>query len=246
MLDNLLLLSGDDIPFPQARITIHPPKLREIGFIGEENFFMGCELLNFSKDILSSEDKSSLEQYEDFEVLMSMMNDRHNSAMAKQTISTLMVLNLMFPTYKIRLTKNTFSLTDEQGQEFFIDKKTFPLFREMVAEMFCLKKKEADYNPAGSLSKKIADQMRQGQIKRDQSKSGDAPKKVSILNRYASILAVGEHKDLNELMNYTVYQLNDEFQRFELNDAHELYIRLKLAGAKDVKEVEDWMKELHP
>ena len=50
-MDELLLLSGNDIPFPEARITIHQPKLREIAFIGEEAFFTGCELLNFSKDM---------------------------------------------------------------------------------------------------------------------------------------------------------------------------------------------------
>ena len=33
--------------------------------------------------------------------------------------------------------------------------------------------------------------------------------KISLLSRYASILAVGENKDLNILMNYTVYQIMD-------------------------------------
>lgn len=39
---------------------------------------------------------------------------------------------------------------------------------------------------------------------------------MSILSRYISILAVGERKDINDLMNYTIYQLMDEFNRFEL------------------------------
>jgi len=28
MIDELLLLSGNDIPFPLAGVTIHPPKLK--------------------------------------------------------------------------------------------------------------------------------------------------------------------------------------------------------------------------
>jgi hypothetical protein len=39
---------------------------------------------------------------------------------------------------------------------------------------------------------------------------------MAILSRYISILAVGEGKDINDLMNYTIYQLMDEFNRFEL------------------------------
>jgi len=42
MLNQLLLLSRNDIPFPEARVTIHQPTLKEIGFIGEDTFFIGC------------------------------------------------------------------------------------------------------------------------------------------------------------------------------------------------------------
>ena len=70
--------------------------------------------------------------------------------------------------------------------------------------------------------------------------------KISILSRYASILAVGEQKDLNSLMNYTVYQLYDEFQRFELKQNFDIYLQAKMAGAKDMEEVDNWMKDLHP
>jgi hypothetical protein len=33
MLDELLLLSGNDIPFLPAKVTIHQPRLKEIAFI---------------------------------------------------------------------------------------------------------------------------------------------------------------------------------------------------------------------
>ena len=39
MLNDLLLLSGNDIPFEQAQISIHQPTIKEIAYIGEENFF---------------------------------------------------------------------------------------------------------------------------------------------------------------------------------------------------------------
>ena len=53
MLDRLLLLSGNDIPFSIARLTIHPPTIKEIAYITETRFWHGCEILNFNKEILS-------------------------------------------------------------------------------------------------------------------------------------------------------------------------------------------------
>ena len=50
---------------------------------------------------------------------------------------------------------------------------------------------------------------------------------------------------MNSFMKYTVYQLFDEFQRFELKQEYDLYIKAKLAGAKDMKDPEDWRKDLH-
>jgi len=52
MIDELLLLSGNDIPFPEARLTIHQPRLREIAYITEQRFWLGCELLKFNKEFL--------------------------------------------------------------------------------------------------------------------------------------------------------------------------------------------------
>ena len=69
--------------------------------------------------------------------------------------------------------------------------------------------------------------------------------KISILSRYISILAVGQSKDINSLMQYTVYQLYDEFKRFELKQNYDIYFNAKLAGAKDLDEVDNWMKDLH-
>ena len=70
--------------------------------------------------------------------------------------------------------------------------------------------------------------------------------KVSIYSRYVSILAVGLQKDINSLVDYTVYQLKDEFKRFQLKQDFDIYLRAKLAGAKDLDEVDNWMDDIHP
>ena len=77
--NSLLLLSGADIPFIEGTITIHQPTLYEISLIGEDTLFTGCEMLRFSKDILTDEDKVKLFNYTDFHILMSIMNDKSGS-----------------------------------------------------------------------------------------------------------------------------------------------------------------------
>ena len=59
MIPDLTLLSGVDIPFAEAGISIHQPSIKEIGLIGEETFYAGSELLTFSKDILKEEDRNN-------------------------------------------------------------------------------------------------------------------------------------------------------------------------------------------
>ena len=51
---------------------------------------------------------------------------------------------------------------------------------------------------------------------------------------------------MNELMNYTVYQLKDEFKRFQLKQSFDIYLQAKMAGAKDLEEVDNWMDDIHP
>jgi hypothetical protein len=54
MTDELLLLSGNDLPFNEAGLVIHQPKLREIAYITEESFWPAYEFLKFNKDSLDS------------------------------------------------------------------------------------------------------------------------------------------------------------------------------------------------
>ena len=79
MIPHSLLLSGMDIPFPEARVNIVQPKVKDILYISEDSFYSGCELLNFSKDVLYQQDKVGLEDKTNFDVLMSIMTDKSNN-----------------------------------------------------------------------------------------------------------------------------------------------------------------------
>jgi hypothetical protein len=245
MLGELLLLSGNDIPFQEAQVTIHQPTIKEIAYIGEEAFFIGCELLNFSKDILSVEDKTSLGDKTNFEVFMSIMRDKKNLAMQQSRISAIMVLTLIFPTYKVNFTKNQIALSQDGEETHFIDNRNFEKFKEILIQMFCLNKRDMgdqNYNPQGEQARKIAEKLKKGRAKAAETKG---EQKISIFSRYISILAVGQSKDCNNLLQYTVYQLFDEFERFELKQKFDINLQTKLAGGKIEEEADNWMKDIH-
>ena len=246
MLSDLLLLSGNDIPFPEAQVTIHQPTLKEIAYIGEEAFFTGCGFLDFSKNLLSSEDRTRLAQYDDFDIFMSIII-KPDKATKRSIESAFLVLSLIFPLYTIEVRIDALVLKNDK-EERYINKTNFAKFKQILSSMFGLKlggDSEA-YNPEGDMATKIAEKFKRRHeklMKLAKEEIGDG-KRISILNRYASILAVGTQKNLPDLMSYTVWQIFDEFQRFQLKMQWDAYIQARMAGAQNLDEVDNWMIDL--
>ena len=105
---------------------------------------------------------------------------------------------------------------------------------------------EREYNPANRAAQAIVDKIKRGRQKVKEIKNQNSEgQSESILSRYISILAVGEQKDINSFRNYTVFQLFDEFTRFSLKQQFDQNISWRLAGAQDLQQPEDWMKNLY-
>lgn len=241
MVNELLLLSKNDIPFIGAQIAIHQPTIKEIGFIGEDNFFAGCELLNFSKEILSEQDRINLATLTNFEILMSIMNDKNSNSLKSRSCA-IMVLTLLFPGYEINLSDREIVLYKDR-EYHCINNDNFEQFKEILVAMFCLKKPESEYNPGGDLARRISDKLKKG--KERKARDLGQQQKIDVLSRYSSILSVGMQIDLNTILNYSVYQLFDAYQRYELKTHSDFTFEAKLAGAKDVKDADNWMKDIH-
>ena len=90
-INELLLLSGNDVPFRTGRCSIHQPRIKEIAYIGEESFQVGSRFLLFDKNNLDIQDKSGLEEQNNFNIFMSVMNSAES---AKHKTDALMVLAL--------------------------------------------------------------------------------------------------------------------------------------------------------
>ena len=237
--DPLLLQTGEDVPFPEARLTIHQPKLREISMIGEFNFHIGSRFLMFDKDkILNEQDNFHLEDKNNFDIFMSVMRDRNK---VEHKVNALMILSLLFPNAQINVGKTQIDIIVGETTSS-INAKNFDIFQDIIGQIFCLiDEEEKQYNPADALAAAIAKKLKKAKEKVQKDKNKIDIENTSIYGRYISILAVGLGKDKNDLCNYTIPQIKDEMKRFQLNQNFDMYIKMKLAGAEDVEEVEDWM-----
>ena len=74
---------------------------------------------------------------------------------------------------------------------------------------------------------------------------GNGERKMSSISRYISILSVGLQKDKNDLLNYTLWQLTDEFNRYQSKVENDFYYQAKVAGATGLKDVDPWMRDLY-
>lgn len=244
MNNRLLLLCGGDIPFPEASITIHVPTLQEISYIGERSFFLGCEFFAFSEEFLKMKDKSNLDNQSSFDIIMTMLSMNIQTPEATELISSIyLFLGLLFPKREINFTYNEIRLIQEQDVAI-INKNNFNIFQDLIKAMFCLEKKaEEKYNPAGEQASRIAKKLEERHRKlaeKDKQKKGDV---VDVLNRYMSILML--FYDVNTLKQYTYYQIAELFERVQLREVYESNMKARLAGAKNLEQVDHWMVDLH-
>lgn len=243
-LDELLLLSGNDIPFPSARLNIHQPRLKEIALIGEENFHIGSHFLCFDKNKFINQDNVNSSDQSNFDIFMSVINSKEK---AKHKIDSLIVFAMLFPNASFVLQKDRI-LLQEGELKTEINQKNFDDFQNIVSQIFCLNESFEDskerFNPADPIAAKIAAKIAKSKAKK-QALAGSNEEKINIYSRFVSIMAVGLKKDINDYMDYTVYQLRDEYHRFALKNKFDIYVKAKLAGAEDLEEVDDWMKDIH-
>jgi hypothetical protein len=180
----------------------------------------------------------------DFDIFMSMINRKEK---IRYKTDAMLVLTLMFPDYNIKI-DNKQILFQKEDLQTSINSMNFNTFKQILSDIFCLNDVESGekiYNPSGAYAKKIAEKFKKRKEILAKQKNIKA-EKISIFSRYISILAVGEKKDMNELMDYSVFQLKDEFKRFQLKNNFDHYMEAMLAGAKDLEEVENWMDDIHP
>ena len=251
-LDPLTLFSGVDIPIPEIRVNIHQPTIREIAYVGERDFYHAASILRVSKEDLAlreemtDEDKSFILSQTNFQILMSMISGDSPEA-SQLKIKLTMFLSLMFPKYNIEFEERMVFLNAIDGSgTAIIDDNNFPALQEMVGVILCLNKtSEEEFNPGSDKAREIAEKLKRARAKVAAQKGDKSEQQDSILSRYVSGLSIGTNSlDINKLLDLTLYQLFDQLERYGLYTAYDMSIKAKMAGAKDVEDV-DWLKNIH-
>jgi len=238
---SLALMAGTDIPIPELQLTLHQPKLKEIAYVGETEFFTGVQCLCLHKSMFVK-DKDDLEDVTNFQIFMTVMMDK---ATIDKKLATMQVLELVFPKYKVLFTP--MSLIFTQGEiSITVDNTNFNALQETLRLVFCAKDGPMDqqaFNPANDKAREIAKKLMRGRQRVAAQKGG---KNTSVFSRYLSILTIGiASMSLLDLVELTMFQLYDLVERYILHMNWDIDVRTRLAGGKPDSQPENWMKDIH-
>lgn len=234
----LALMSGIDIPIPDCNLILHQPKVKEISYIGETDFFTGAQCLCINKSMYEGE---GLLDTTNFALFMMLIQDERTKDKKK---SVEQVLTLLFPGYRIFFTPRAISF-NQNGESSIIDEGNFESLQEVLKQVFCLGAAgQESFNPVNAKAKEIADKLMRARARVAAQKGTGAG---SVFSQYLSILTVGlGSMSLQELLDLTMYQLYDLVERYMLYMNWDLDIRSRLAGgSSDSSKPDNWMKVIH-
>ena len=232
----LALMSGIDIPVPECQVILHQPTIKEIAFIGNEDFFIGVQTLCLYKSMFV-EDKKVLEEINNFQIFMTVMNDKECADKKRDVIQ---ILTLLFPGAQILFTPRSLIIGSAT-----IDANNFEFLQETLRLIFCSKTGPMDqqaFNPADDKAREIAQKLMRGR-QRVAAQKGES--NSCVFTQYISILTVALRIPPQELLNCTMYQLYDLMDRYSLYNAGDLDVRVRLAGGKPDSQPDNWMKNIH-
>lgn len=246
LVEKLALMTGIDVPIDEIKLILHQPTIREISYMGEQNFFTAVHYLCLEKESLI-EDESLLQSLTNFQVLMKVI---WQSETKEKRESIITLLSLFFPDYRIMMTPNSIGIINNETKETItIDQNNFEYLQDAIKEVCCasslFSKDNVIYNPQGERARKIAEKIYAGRKKIAQLKEKQMNQE-SILTRYLSILTVGiSSMSLENCVSLTMFQLFDLMERYSLYYDQEVDLRIRLAGGQPKKEAENWMKNIH-
>ena len=236
----LSLMCGTDYPVPECQLVVHQPRIKEIAFIGEADFFAGIQCLCLNKSMFVK-DESLLRDTNNFQIFMTIMSEKEA---ADKKFAVQQVFTLIFPKYKVMMTPRSVLLSGD-GMTIQIDEKNFEYLQAALTSICCLKTGPMDqqsFNPANAKAREIAEKLMRGRAKVAAEKGQS---NISIFSQYLSILTVGLQMPLQELMDLTMFQLYDLVERYMLYINWDMDVRCRLAGGKPDNQPDNWMKSIH-
>ena len=237
----LALMCGIDIPIPECELVVHQPKIQEIAYLGEKEFFTGVQTLCINKRMFV-QDKALLENTNNFQIFMTIMSEKET---VDKKLAVQQIMTLFFPNYKMLLTPRSLILRNDNAM-ITIDESNFDFLQQALVDICCLRSGpngQDTFNPVDDKAAEIAKKIMRGrQIVAEQKGETN----TSVFSQYLSTLTIGLNSmTLQDLMDLTIFQLYDLVERYMLYINWDMDIRSRLAGAKPDSKPDNWMKNIH-
>ena len=247
-IDSLTLISGIDVPIPEIGVNIHQPTIREIAYIGEKSFYEAAQTIIIQKEDfinglenITQEDKIALSQMSNFEIFLKLVEANPLSNTKVQ-----MLLSLLFPDFNSSIEERFIFLVNPKEQKnILINDSNFEILQEVITTILCLQSgnTKEEFNPQGDRAREIAEKIKRGRERAARLK-GEKRQQSSFLSKYISGLGIGTNTlNIHNVLDLTLYQLLNQLERYGLYTQYNISIQAKMAGAKDVEDV-DWLKEI--
>ena len=247
-IDSLTLISGIDIPIPEIGVNIHQPTIREIAYIGEKSFYEAAQTMIIQKEgfingleNITQEDKIALSQMSNFEIFLKLVEANPLSSTKVQ-----MLLSLLFPDFNSSIEERFIFLVNPKEQKsILINDSNFEILQEVITTILCLQSgnTKEEFNPQGDRAREIAEKIKRGRERAARLK-GEKRQQSSFLSKYISGLGIGTNTlNIHNVLDLTLYQLLNQLERYGLYTQYNISIQAKMAGAKDVEDV-DWLKDI--
>ena len=247
-IDSLTLISGIDVPIPEIGVNIHQPTIREIAYIGEKSFYEAAQTIIIQKEDfinglenITQEDKIALSQMSNFEIFLKLVEANPLSSTKVQ-----MLLSLLFPDFNSSIEERFIYLVNPKEQKsILINDSTFEILQEVITTILCLQSgnTKEEFNPQGDRAREIAEKIKRGRERAARLK-GEKKQQSNFLSKYISGLGIGTNTlNIHNVLDLTLYQLLNQLERYGLYTQYNISIQAKMAGAKDVEDV-DWLKDI--
>lgn len=247
-IDSLTLISGIDVPIPEIGVNIHQPTIREIAYIGEKSFYEAAQTIIIQKkdfinglENITQEDKTALSQMSNFEIFLKLIEANPLSSTKVQ-----MLLSLLFPDFNSSIEERFIFLVNPKEQKnILINDSNFEILQEIITTILCLQSgnTKEEFNPQGDRAREIAEKIKRGRERAARLK-GEKRQQSNFLSKYISGLGIGTNTlNIHNVLDLTLYQLLNQLERYGLYTQYNISIQAKMAGAKDVEDV-DWLKDI--
>lgn len=237
--DELQLLTGIDISMPLLGVTIHQPKIKEISFLQEKNYFLALKIF-----LTRPSDYKIL----DSEVTSWMLVKKFLSQDIPGVPSTYNLINnflkLFIPQSNIGV--SAVEIQGENGELIELESEQFELLQKVVGEVggkflieSATKDGEDEFKPANSRAAEIAEKIKRGKKKLAEQQGSQG--NISLIYNYVKGIAISTANSLEEVLNMTLYQLYTLMTAALDKEQYEQEISARLAGASSDSKLVHWL-----